>query len=375
MYLEKIFSPSELDILKSNALADVNINVELSDFKQNGFIIFGAGNLGHEVYTCIRSGLGLSPLYFVDNAKAGGSIDGIPIKGQDELYSAVNKYVILCSGKALEMFNFCNKLGNIIPILPGALRKFCFCPGEIGCHYSFFDKAEVYEAYTCLHEELSKNIFKDFILFHSTLIPNLANHYDKDSYFSLSLRSQINYSHMVDAGAFTGDTLKVWLENVPENMQKTYYAFEPNKDNFLHLSRYVSTLNKDKQEKIFLYNKGLSDYPACRKMTLDNVLSRIDIDSKSGQDVELVTIDSIFEDKCVTVIKADVEGFEKSVLSGAKEQIRKQRPSLIFSAYHYPQDIYSLILHINKIVEDYEYYLRLHLPYFGDVTLYAIPQN
>lgn len=134
-------------------------------------------------------------------------------------------------------------------------------------------------------------------------------------------------------------------------------------------------MNKDKQEKIFLYNKGLSDYPACRKMTLDNVLSRIDIDSKSGQDVELVTIDSIFEDKCVTVIKADVEGFEKSVLSGAKEQIRKQRPSLIFSAYHYPQDIYSLILHINKIVEDYEYYLRLHLPYFGDVTLYAIPQN
>lgn len=375
MYLEKIFSQNEMNILKSNALNHINVHVTLDDLKNKGFIIFGAGSLGLEVYNCIKNIIGLTPSFFIDNKKAGNTVDNIPIYAQNKLqYINTRKYVILCSGRAIEMLSFCKKITKVIPILPGALRDFCFCPGEIGCHYSFFEKKEVYEAYKLLSEHESMSIFKDFILFHTTLIPNLASHYDNNTYFSSSLKNKIDYSKMVDCGAFTGDTLKMWIKNTQESIRKKYYAFEPNDDNFSHLEKYVLTLDRELANRIELFKLALSDKQGYGSMSLSDVLSRIDLTS-SDKTVELCTIDNFFHDKSITIIKADVEGFEKEVLNGARKVIKEQRPSLIISAYHYPEDIYSIILLINSLTENYDFFFRLHLPYFGDVTLYAIPQK
>jgi len=57
------------------------------------------------------------------------------------------------------------------------------------------------------------------------------------------------------------------------------------------------------------------------------------IDTSSGHSVPITTIDATFSDRPVDFIKVDVEGFEMSVLEGAKDVISRDMP-IIFLEMH-----------------------------------------
>lgn len=60
----------------------------------------------------------------------------------------------------------------------------------------------------------------------------------------------------------------------------------------------------------------------------------------------------------VTLIKADIEGFEQKALEGAKHHILNDHPKLLFSVYHNNEDLWKIPQRIHQISPEYRFYLR-----------------
>jgi hypothetical protein len=84
------------------------------------------------------------------------------------------------------------------------------------------------------------------------------------------------------------------------------------------------------------------------------------------------SVDSILGGKSATLIKMDVEGFEREAIWGASSTISHFSPKLMVSLYHRNQDIFELPLLIRKLNPEYKFYIRhqLYIPAW-ETNLYA----
>jgi len=194
----------------------------------------------------------------------------------------------------------------------------------------------------------------------------------------LDLQSELYY---IDVGAYNGDTifeLTDYLKIKNKNIRKIT-AFEPDKKNYAKLEKNIAEsdiLNKcelyniaawSEEKKIYFESKSgrnsSVNNPKSLKFTeinansLDNILNQNDLNGE-------------------ILIKYDVEGAEYEALLGSSETIKKYSPKLIVSLYHRNEDIFKLLLLINKINPNYDFYLRKHkyIPCW-DLNLYAIPKK
>lgn len=71
----------------------------------------------------------------------------------------------------------------------------------------------------------------------------------------------------------------------------------------------------------------------------------------------------------VDIIKMDIEGAEYDALIGAKNTILRDKPILMISAYHKPEDLFVLPEFINSLDCGYDIYFRDR----ADFVLFAIP--
>lgn len=126
------------------------------------------------------------------------------------------------------------------------------------------------------------------------------------------------------------------------------FAFEPSKDNFEILLK-TAELNPN----IIPINKGLSNQTQRQNLfapTDENALSKSgytfmdksDADNYEFSDtVETVTLDDFVKENNldrVDFIKADIEGFERNMLEGARETLKNFAPKLALCTYHLPDD-------------------------------------
>jgi hypothetical protein len=95
---------------------------------------------------------------------------------------------------------------------------------------------------------------------------------------------------------------------------------------------------------------------------------------EESYNVDIITIDSFVKDAGldrVDFIKIDTEGFEKEIIRGASETIKKFFPIIACSAYHLKNDkvdIPKLVLSINP---NYKYRLETR----GEEDFIFIPKN
>lgn len=123
-------------------------------------------------------------------------------------------------------------------------------------------------------------------------------------------------SVVVDAGANIGDHTIEFAE-----WAGIVHAFEPNPQ-----AMECLRFNMRHQLNVTLHDCGLSDVRStCGFQPQDNVGAGYCIDS--GDIIQLLTLDS-FNLQNVSLIKADIEGFECRMLRGATETL-KQRPVLM----------------------------------------------
>ena len=96
------------------------------------------------------------------------------------------------------------------------------------------------------------------------------------------------------------------------------------------------------------------------------------VEKNCGQLCKLVTLDSVLENKKVTILKLDIEGAEMQGLEGAVNIIKEQKPKLAICLYHRPEDLWEIPLYIKEIDAKYRMIIKHHgMINYTDTVLYG----
>jgi FkbM family methyltransferase len=139
---------------------------------------------------------------------------------------------------------------------------------------------------------------------------------------------------IIDAGAWIGD-----FSAYASVKGAMVYAFEPSEENVGYLNK-TKELNKN----IEVVAKGLGDKSEISFFSnklQNSLIYQITNDKTNSEKIEVTTIDDfVSENKLGSVdfIKADIEGFERNMLTGAKETLKRFGPKLAICTYHLPDD-------------------------------------
>ena len=156
---------------------------------------------------------------------------------------------------------------------------------------------------------------------------------------------------IIDCGASEG---LFGLKHI--NNAKYIYLIEP-------LPIFINVLKKTfkpyKNCKILPY--GLADKNSTSYISKSSVMSSIQKNFKHGvHRVQNKTLDHLFlnQDREISYIKADIEGDEYKMLSGAKKIIKKWNPKLAIACYHKGNNAMQIIKLIHSINPSYKYRLK-----------------
>lgn len=200
-----------------------------------------------------------------------------------------------------------------------------------------------YESKVTLLEILRCRLYDDLF--------RIPSHKSRDKYWGNGIFHSSEDEILVICGGSIGDTIFYFLE---KNTKKIY-VFEPERSDML--KKNLSFLPADIQSRIEVIEKFVSE----------------------KVDKETTTIDECLLGHGLSMITADVEGAELSVLHGATKSIRKHRPILSLSAYHKWDDLICFINYIQSIVPNYRFFLRKYGSIFRynwcETVLYAVPEE
>ena len=77
----------------------------------------------------------------------------------------------------------------------------------------------------------------------------------------------------------------------------------------------------------------------------------------------------------VDYIKLDIEGAELDMLHGAAKTISRWKPKMAISAYHKPEDLWTLANYVKSLRSDYEFKFRHYKIDATDYTLSDIERE
>jgi hypothetical protein len=97
-------------------------------------------------------------------------------------------------------------------------------------------------------------------------------------------------------------------------------------------------------------------------------------DEPGGERVSVVSLDDYFEGgRAPSFIKMDIEGAEATALLGAAGILASASPVLAVSAYHFPTDLWTIPLLIDRLMPGSRLYLRHYTREIDDTVCYAVP--
>lgn len=225
-----------------------------------------------------------------------------------------------------------------------------FGEGVFNLDFAESNIEKIEKVYSMLCDEKSKEVYESIINFK--LSGNIQYLLDCQTEPSEAYKDVLKLGTgevYMDLGAFTGDTVEEFINNVGE--YRRIYAVEPDKRSFKRLCDNAEGLSD-----IELFNNGISD----KNETLFFAMKggRNSNATTKGKAVEALSVDSLLGGKEVTYIKFDVEGCESKAIMGAKNTIAEYKPKMLVSAYHRVEDIFSLPLEVAEIRKDYKLAIR-----------------
>jgi FkbM family methyltransferase len=171
----------------------------------------------------------------------------------------------------------------------------------------------------------------------------------------------------IDAGAFDGDTLRIFTAKGLEF--DALAAFEPDAGNYSKLCATVTELEPllgavavipcavGERTEMLNFSAGGGSGSA--------------IAAEGGTSIQAVALDDILPNFAPTFIKLDIEGAEPAALRGAMKLIRRFRPRLAVCVYHLPAHLWTLPRLMHEIDPAYRLALRYHQWNGFDVVAYA----
>lgn len=170
----------------------------------------------------------------------------------------------------------------------------------------------------------------------------------KDGKFDVTLHAG---DTVIDAGAWIGD-----FSAYAASKGAFTYAFEPTSETFAWLER-TADLNDRRIEPIPM---GLGNHIEMKRISINPTNSGnnsfLRDGDESAEPVGITTLDRFVEErglKRVDFIKSDIEGYERNLLLGARETLKKFAPKLAICTYHLPDDPVVLAQIIKEANPDY----------------------
>lgn len=342
-------------------------------------IIFGASKTGESVFSFLK-GIGVveKVKMVVDNdeKKHNMRFHSFCIKSRmvmEEYLKNNDALVIIASGSAHIIMRQLTEEGV------SAEKMISFPFGFLQLKpspYEFLVKNKDKIDYICgkLNDEKSKVVFTALLNFKMSrelsLLKNIADE-ENQQYFGDGFFSLDKDEHILDCGAYIGDTLDNFCsQNV---IWGKYYCIEADPDVFERLKKHAEEIKAPNTE-FFLFGcwdaDGLVPFES-----LNSEVSRI-VDDESAAKIVSRKLDSVFAGKKITFIKMDIEGAELKAIQGGLDVISVQRPIMAISIYHSLNDFIDIPLFLMNELSDYKYYIR-HYRCLSDseTVFYAIPEE
>lgn len=213
------------------------------------------------------------------------------------------------------------------------------------------------EKYRWLYEHLadyrSKVVLNGIIRFWFEFDLNKLNALTEtvyNDYFDLDIVQCDENTVFVDCGAYIGDSINDYINIYGK--YKRIYAYEITPSTYQALLENVSGY-----QNVIVNQKGVGSQSKTMYVSGDDYGAGNQLSVSGDILVEVVTLDEDISEP-VSVIKMDVEGAEKEALLGASGHIIQDKPKLLISSYHLPEDIFEVPFLINNLRDDYKFYMR-----------------
>lgn len=168
----------------------------------------------------------------------------------------------------------------------------------------------------------------------------------------------------IDCGCHEGGTIRMFMEKVAGCFDKVI-AFEPDLTNLMYAKQTIHDSRVIFDERAVSLKAGKTTF-----------ISELGFASKIGQNgnriVDVVSIDEMHLQP--TIIKIHVEGNEYSVMCGAMNTIKQNRPIVMVFADHTKEGLLEIPSFVQKL-EDYKLYFNLHDYCGNSAVFYMIPDE
>jgi FkbM family methyltransferase len=363
----------EFEKLRNKIIKKPNAMIKcLEQMKSDGLpvILYGAGQCGMEYVEILRR-YKIKILYFCDDDKNkyGKKILGINIISLDDVKKIRDDYKILISSYG--PLKLLPKLTSA-----GLDKKFIFTEFylfENGLdYYKFYISKIKYltSVYDLLADEKSKEVFINLLNYKISRDINLIreiNNGEVNQYFDSDIIEFCDGETFVDLGAYTGDTILKFINNIKKHKCKyrQIFAFEPDKNTYSKLKENTIGYNDIKCFEVGAYSKE-----DILKFNGESFWTS-SIDKQGDTEIKVNAVDNIIKES-VTFIKADIEGAEIQAIEGLRNIIQLYKPKIAFAMYHRKDDIFKIPIILHEMNKDYRFYMRQYSDVSLESVLYAI---
>lgn len=337
-------------------------------------VMYGMGDGADKILgVCERYGIVVEDFFASDEFVRGQSFHGMRVCTLSELgekYGYENMVVLVAFASARpevmanisRVASLCETYVPDVPVKGNTL----FCE-----EYEQANRAKMDAACAALADERSRQVFRGVLEFRRFgRLDVLERTADEPQAVMSELLHTQTYTGVVDAGAYDGDTARLWVSRCPN--LKQIWAFEPDRRNFRKLEAYAKG---ETSVCITPIQAALWNEKAVLRFDdSGNRNAGVDQEELARRHVQVqaVALDDLLAGERVDFIKYDIEGSEREALWGSERIIREQKPDLLVSLYHRTEDLHELILLIREICPEYRLFVRRY-PYIPawDLNLYA----
>jgi FkbM family methyltransferase len=340
--------------------------------------IYGAGGCGRTVAAQAQRH-GLQVVAFIDaRAPELGRIDDVPcfVPDSDDLQALAAKGLPVVIG----VFNYATDIRPIRERLIAigfsrvlSYQQFHELYGEgpnfwLTKRRLYVERAqEILDGIDLFHDELSKRIYVECMQFRLDLEGNYLNSPDiENHYLPQDLPRPRSPIRLVDAGAFKGDTIQLFLDRQIEI--EAVAAFEPDPVNYDALCSAAEGY-RDRMSELILLPCGVG-----ARTELVRFSAGAGASSAIGPGetiIQVISLDDVLPAFSPSFLKLDIEGAEEDALRGAVRLMRRDRPMLAVSVYHAPEHLWTIPALIHLLQPEYHLALRYHQWNGFDIVAYA----
>ncbi len=346
-------------------------------------LIYGAGNLGKEMYR-VLSEKGYRICAFLDRrAKPGDEWHGVPIRSSQSIEPEWRlNYVVV-----IAIFN---RETAIAPIVQGLndegyshivsfMGVYDSIAEELGDRFWLARKsslsqhaAQINACDALWEDEKSRVIFRSTLKFRlSGAESDSASPVPEEQYFPVDIPSWESPLRFVDCGAFDGDTLAIATGF--SSSVGAVAAFECDPVSYEKLVKYVRGNRASLPAETVLFPCALWSHTTTLSFS-GGGLESSSLTAGPGHSATCVALDQAITFFHPNLIKMDIEGAEVEALWGARRLIQENKPGLAICVYHRPTHLWQIPLLLQSWNLNYRFYLRSHAYNCFDTVLYALPR-